>query len=424
MIRRIIDKYKGSEFIKNVAVVMTGTAVSQLIAIAVTPILTRNYTPEDFGYYTTFIAIYTVLCSFATGKYERVILLSKNENDIVVVSSLGMAISIFFSTFLIILIYLSSLFFDLNSWGIDSLLMKWLYLIPFLLIIYAVNLIFLTFLNYKKNFKEISKSRVIKTFVSISVSLICIFFLKNMGGLILGELLGLLFSTIYLFPKLKFLFQFQNKITSQFSAVASRYKDFPLYNIPSDLLNNSSAQVPVFFLTPIYGVQATGQYSLMKRMLDAPVTLLSSSILEVFRQKASEQYIAFGDCRELFVKTARNLALISIVPFSVLMIFGTDIFAFIFGEEWREAGKFAGIFAVYYFFKFVSSPLSYMFYIAEKQKMDFLLHIYMFVSSLVIFYLPKLYSVSITETLWIYSINFVIIYLTYFILSYKYSKKC
>ncbi|RTZ49712.1 hypothetical protein EJ377_05215 [Chryseobacterium arthrosphaerae] len=95
MIRRIIDKYKGSEFIKNVAVVMTGTAVSQLIAIAVTPILTRNYTPEDFGYYTTFIAIYTVLCSFATGKYERVILLSKNENDIVVVSSLGMAISIF-----------------------------------------------------------------------------------------------------------------------------------------------------------------------------------------------------------------------------------------------------------------------------------------------------------------------------------------
>ncbi|HCN50154.1 MAG TPA: hypothetical protein DIT10_13885 [Chryseobacterium sp.] len=424
MIRRIIDKYKGSEFIKNVAVVMTGTAVSQLIAIAVTPILTRNYTPEDFGYYTTFIAIYTVLCSFATGKYERVILLSKNENDIVVVSSLGMAISILFSTFLIILIYLSSLFFDLNSWGIDSLLMKWLYLIPFLLIIYAVNLIFLTFLNYKKNFKEISKSRVIKTFVSILVSLICIFFLKNMGGLILGELLGLLFSTIYLFPKLKFLFQFQNKITSQFSAVASRYKDFPLYNIPSDLLNNSSAQVPVFFLTPIYGVQATGQYSLMKRMLDAPVTLLSSSILEVFRQKASEQYIAFGDCRELFVKTARNLAIISIVPFSVLMIFGTDIFAFIFGEEWREAGKFAGIFAVYYFFKFVSSPLSYMFYIAEKQKMDFLLHIYMFLSSLMIFYLPKLYSVSITETLWIYSINFVIIYLTYFILSYKYSKKC
>lgn len=403
---------------------MTGTAVSQLIAIAVTPILTRNYTPDDFGYYTTFIAIYAVLCSFATGKYERAILLSKNENDIIVVSSLGMAISVFFSVFLLILFYMLSLFFDLNSWGIDNLLIKWLYLIPVLLIIYAINLIFLTYLNYQKDFKEISKSRIIKTFVSISASLVCIFFLNNMGGLILGELMGLFFSTVYLSPKLKFLFKFSKDITSQFSTVASRYRDFPLYNIPSDMLNNSSAQVPVFFLTPMYGVQATGQYSLMKRMLDAPVTLLSSSILEVFRQRASEQYVAFGDCRGIFVKTAKNLAFISIIPFTVLMLFGTDIFAFVFGEEWREAGKFAGIFAVYYFFKFVSSPLSYMFYIAEKQKMDFLLHIYMFISSLAIFYLPKLVSISITETLWMYSINFIVIYLIYFLLSYKYSKKC
>lgn len=422
--KRIINKYKRSEFIKNVAVVMTGTAVSQLIAIVVTPILTRNYTPEDFGYYTTFIAVYTVLCSFATGKYERVILLSKNDNDIIVVSSLGITISFFFSAFLLTVIYLLSVFFNLNSWGIDNLLLKWLYVIPLLLIVYAINLIFLTYLNYKKNFKEISKSRVIKTFVSISVSLLCIFFLKNMGGLILGELLGLLFSTVYLYPRLKFLFRFSDKITSQFATVATRYKNFPLYNIPSDLLNNSSSQLPVFFLTPIYGVQATGQYSLMKRMLDAPVTLLSSSILEVFRQKASEQYMAFGDCRSLFVKTARNLAFISIIPFLILMVFGTDIFVIAFGKEWREAGKFAAIFALYYFFKFVSSPLSYMFYIAEKQKIDFLLHIYMFVSSLVIFHLPKVLTVSITQTLWIYSINFILIYFTYFLLSYKYSIKC
>lgn len=424
MLRRIINKYKGSEFIRNVAVVMTGTAISQVIAMAVTPVLTRNYTPEDFGYYTTFIAIYTILCSFATGKYERVILLAKDKNDIVVVSSLGIALSLFFSVFVLVVIYVFSTFFALNSWGINSLLENWLYLIPLLIIIYAVNIIFLTYLNYKKDFKEISKSRIIKTFVSISVSLTCIFFMKNMGGLILGEILGLLISTIYLYPKLKSIFNFEKKITSQFRAFSARYKNFPIYNIPSDFLNHSSSQMPVFFLTPIYGVQVTGQYSLMKRMLDAPVSLISSSILEVFRQKASEQYITFGNCRLLFLKTAKNLALIAVIPFSLLMIFGTDIFGFIFGEEWRDAGRFAGIFAGYYFFKFVSSPLSYMFYIAERQKMDFIIHIYMFSSSFMIFYLPKLFSVSIIETLWIYSINFILIYLTYFFLSYKYSIKC
>jgi O-antigen/teichoic acid export membrane protein len=421
---RIIKQYKSSEFIKNIAVVISGTAISQIISIAITPILTRNYTPEDFGFYTTFIAIYSLLCSFATGKFERVILLSKDIKDIIIVSSLCLLTSLVFSFTCLFLFFIASLVFDFGKWGIEILLFKWLYIIPAFLIIYAVNTVFLTFLNYEKNFKEISKSRVIKTFVSISVSVTCIYFLKDMGGLILGEILGLFISTIYLFPKLKFLFQFKKEISSHFYNFIIRYRNFPLYNIPTDLLNNSSSQVPVFFLSPIYGVNVTGQYSLMKRMLDAPVTLLSSSVLEVFRQKASEQFIKNGDCRNLLLKTAKNLALISIVPFSILFVFGSDIFVLIFGEKWRDAGQFASIFSVFYFFKFISSPISYVFYIAEKQKIDFLLHIYIFLSSLLFFILPKFFSISITETLWMYSINFVLIYITYLLLSYKYSVKC
>lgn len=93
---RIIKHYKSSEFIKNIAVVISGTAISQIISIAITPILTRNYTPEDFGFYTTFIAIYSLLSSFATGKFERVILLSKDKKDIIIVSSLCLLTSLFF----------------------------------------------------------------------------------------------------------------------------------------------------------------------------------------------------------------------------------------------------------------------------------------------------------------------------------------
>jgi teichuronic acid exporter len=421
---RIIKQYKSSEFLKNIAVVISGTAISQIISIVITPILTRSYTPEDFGFYTTFIAIYSLLCSFATGKFERVILLSKDKKDIIIVSSLCLLTSLFFSITCLFLFFIASLVFDFGKWGIEILLFKWLYIIPAFLIIYAINTVFLTFLNYDKNFREISKSRVIKTFVSISVSVTCIYFLKDMGGLILGEILGLFISTIYLFPKLKFLFQFKKEVTSQFYNFIKRYRNFPLFNVPTDLLNNSSSQVPVFFLSPIFGVNVTGQYSLMKRMLDAPVTLLSSSVLEVFRQKASEQFIKNGDCRNLLFKTAKKLILISIAPFSILFVFGSDIFVLIFGEKWRDAGQFASIFSVFYFFKFISSPISYVFYIAEKQKIDFLLHIYIFLSSLLFFILPKFFSISITETLWMYSINFVLIYITYLLLSYKYSVKC
>ncbi len=421
MIKKLITRYKSSEFIKNVAVVMSGTAIAQIISISITPIITRSYNPEDFGFYTTFIAFYSLLCSFATGKFERVILLSKEIKDIIIVSSLCLVTSIVFSLFCLLILIISSFLFDFSKWGLDILLVKWLYTIPFFLIVYSVNTIFLTYLNYIKNFKEIAKARIVKTFLSISVSVICIFFLRNMGGLILGEILGLFFSTVYLFPRLKFLFQFKETISSHFYGVASRYRNFPLYNIPADFLNVTSAQMPAFYLTSLYGSSTTGYYSLMKRVLDAPINLLSSSILEVFRQKAAEQYSETGNCRELFIDTTKKLVLISFGPFTILFFFAPEIFEFLFGHEWYISGEYARIFSIFYFFKFISSPLSYMFYLAEKQKIDFLLHVYMFVSTIVVFSFPSFFLMTSLETLFFYAVNFSVIYLVYFLFSYRYT---
>ena len=420
--KKLILKYKKSEFIKNVVIVMSGTAISQVIALALTPILTRAYTPKDFGYYTTFIAIYAILCSFVTGKYERAILLVRRERHIPIVSTLSLTISLTFSVLLFLIVFI------INELGITFLSVsaqfyKWLYILPFFIFFYAINITLLTYLNYQKEYQKISTSRIIKTLVSIGSSLLFILCLKNMGGLILGEFIGLTVSTLYLFPKLRFLFQFDNYTFSLLPKFASRYKNFPRYNIPGDLLSNISNQLPVFFLTSSYGTNVTGQYSLMKRVLDAPVLLISSSILEVFREQASKLYIEQGNCRELFVKTAKNLTLISLIPFSFLFVWGTDIFVFFFGKEWYEAGMYASIFAVLYFFRFISSPLSYMFYIAEKQQIDFIIQFYMFISTFVIFYLSNHTTFTIIHTLWLYTLNFVIIYVVYFMLSYKFTKK-
>ncbi len=48
----MINKLKPkSEFSKNVLTLMTGTTIAQAIPIAISPILTRIYTPEDFWNY-------------------------------------------------------------------------------------------------------------------------------------------------------------------------------------------------------------------------------------------------------------------------------------------------------------------------------------------------------------------------------------
>ncbi|GGD16903.1 lipopolysaccharide biosynthesis protein [Hyunsoonleella pacifica] len=420
---KILEKFQllKSEFVRNVLLVMTGTAISQVIAIAVTPILTRNYSPDDFGFLLIYLSILTIAGTCSTGKYEKAILIVKTERNVKSIIFISLVISVI-TAFILFLIILFAKEFIIKSFDIRENLYSWLFTLPFLLIIYSEYNVLKVVLNFQRKFKTLSLSKVVKTISSVIISLFCIFFFKDARGLILGEIFGFTIAFIYVFVLTFNFYQFDKNIVVNSKIVSDRYKRFPIFSIPSDFMNMASFQMPAFFLTSYFGAGVTGFYSLMKRVLDAPIGLLSSSILEVFRQKAAEEYLQNGNCKSLFIKTAKNLVILSVIPFIVLFLTAPNLFSLIFGNEWFIAGKYARILSLYYFFKFISSPLSYMFYIAEKQNINFVLQLYLFVTTIIIFNLPKYISISEYYLLGIYSINLVIFYIILFVFSYSFAK--
>ena len=407
-----------SDFVKNVATVMTGTAVSQIIALALTPILTRSYTPEDFGFLLIYMSILSVIGTLSTGKFERAILLVNDDATISKLVFLSLVVSLGISILLGFFFFLGKDVL-ISSLELNQALYNWLYTLSFLIIIYSSYTVFNVILNYQKRFRRLATAKVIKTISSVAISIVCIFFLNDARGLILGEFIGYFFACIFVVAANVDAFSFNKRTPLESLTIAKRFKNFPLFNIPSDFMNMASAQMPAFFLTTYFGTGITGFYSLMKRVLDAPVNLFSTSILEVFRQKAAEQYLEQGNCKTLFEKTAKNLILMAIIPFTILFIGAPWLFSFFFGAEWYVAGEYARIFTIYYFFKFVSSPLSYMFYIAERQKIDFWLHLYVFFSSLIVLNLPRVITIEDKLVLLIYCGNFIGVYIFYFIVSLR-----
>ena len=90
MIQRLKPK---SEFSKNVLTLMTGTTIAQAIPIAISPILTRIYTPEDFGVLALFVAITSIFGSIANGRYELAIMLPKKDENAINIFALGLIIT-------------------------------------------------------------------------------------------------------------------------------------------------------------------------------------------------------------------------------------------------------------------------------------------------------------------------------------------
>jgi O-antigen/teichoic acid export membrane protein len=297
--------------------------------------------------------------------------------------------------------------------------------VPISLILSGTASIFGLLATRYQCYRMISTNRVISAVMSAIFSIVIGLIYQSLIGLIIGFIISQLISSVVLLFFLKkkhqmpTLYEFINQQTK---IVATNFSNFPKYVLPSDFINNFSNLIPVFVLSS-YAVSpqvAVGFYNISNRILGLPIGLISNSLGDVFKQRAASDYNEFGSCRPIFIKTFKALLISSIIPFAVLIIFGADIFAFAFGEKWRGAGEYSQILGILFFFKFTVSPLTYVFYVANKQKLDFYLHFLFIIVGFLSLYLGIKIFENINLSLWLFSISYSIIYIIYFVFSYNF----
>ena len=110
--------------------------------------------------------------------------------------------------------------------------------------------------------------------------------------------------------------------------------------------------------------------------------------------------------------------LLGLGPSLVLFAFSPTLFAWIFGESWRAAGELAQILAPLYFLNFIASPLSYVFFVSGKQKIDLVWQVALFVMTISTFMAPGTVQQNV---LW-YTIGYSLLYLVYLHLSWQCSQ--
>ena len=155
-------------------------------------------------------------------------------------------------------------------------------------------------------------------------------------------------------------------------------------------------------------------------MLAAPISLVSQSILDVFKQRASADFGRTGNCRDIYIKTLKSLAVISLGPTLVLMFLSPFLFRFVFGKEWVVSGYYAQIMSVMFFFRFIASPLGFVIDIAGKQAYDLIWQAALFVFTIASFVVGVHYR-SEELCFWCYSVSYTILYIVYLIISYRLS---
>jgi len=124
-------------------------------------------------------------------------------------------------------------------------------------------------------------------------------------------------------------------------------------------LNTAASQVPIFVITKFYGAVSTGLFSMTFKVINVPVTLISGAIAQVMHQRVTVIHNDNpGGLRPFIVKKFFLLLLMTIPMILTLVFFGVELFIFVFGENWAEAGRYAAILSVAIAVRFAVSPLS------------------------------------------------------------------
>ncbi|MFT5672776.1 MAG: O-antigen/teichoic acid export membrane protein [Polaribacter sp.] len=412
-----------SEFSRNVLTLMMGTTLAQSIPVAISPILTRIYTPEDFGILAIFSAITLIFGSIANGRYELAIMLPTKEEDAINIAALGiiitsaLAVSLFF-----VVLFLNDTIIDLlNNKNIGL----WLYFIPLSVFFIGFFNVLSFFNNRKKNFKTIASASVIKSLVSAVVQLTLGLFKTLASGLITGQILSQLSANIMLSKNVFFKKTIVASISkNKIKAMAKEYINFPKYSMPAILLNTLSVQATNIIIPVIYDVITLGFFSLVQRILGMPLVLVSNAFTQVYFKEAVKERQETGKVVKSTKSTFRKLLLLGSPLFIFLYFFIESIFCFFFGESWLIAGYYAKLILPLFFIRFLVSTFTLLPIIYNETKIDLLFQLGMAIIVLLVLVVSNYFQFQFNKLLFWYMILLISYYLVYsFFLFFKYIKK-
>ena len=398
-----------SEFSRNVLTLMTGTTIAQAIPIAISPILTRIYTPEDFGVFALFIAITAILGTVANARYELAIMLPKKDEDAINIFALGFIITCFISLILLILVVIFNDYFT-KLFGNDEISF-WLYFVPITVFFSGLFNILNYFNNRKKNYKDLRNSTILKSIVLAVVQLSIGFIKSGASGLISGSIISNMFANIKLAKNIlkdKILVSKISKI--KMIALAKRYKDFPKHGMASSLFDNLSLQLPSILIPKIFSFSISGYFFFANKIVNLPSALISGSIGQVYLQKITENKNNGIEIFPIFKNTITKLFFIALPITLIGYITSPYIFPLLFGEKWKISGEIAQYLFLIFIIRFCVSPLSNSFIPALELKKAALWQYLYFISSIILFIITLYLKIDLKIFLIFYVIHEYILY--------------
>lgn len=366
-----------SEFNRNIAKLSGGTVLRTLIVFGTMPVVTRLYTPQDFGDLQLLLSVMAAFAGVSTLKYELAIVLPREREQSQAVMVLCLcAVGLLGLT-------LGLLTWQFAPWFLAlfdaTRLEPWAGLVVIGFLAMGILRTAQYALVASKEFGSLARNTVVQVGCSQGSYMGLGAWHPTFLGLFASQMLGYAVAIVLALRRAPI--RLRGIRVATLLELARRYRKFPLVNAPGVFVNSVAFEMPVFLLARYFDAEVVGYYMLTERLLGQPTTLVGEAIGKVYLQSAAEaRYRSALELRGLFRSTAARLLAVSL-PFALAVLvaapWATEL---VLGDRYREVGVLMQILIFGSCMQFVASPLIVTFSVVNRQEIGMSL---MVLSSLV-----------------------------------------
>lgn len=364
---RILKFLPNKQFGKRIAALAGHSLIGQMVSLAILPLLTRLCSSTAIGQLGLFLSFLNFVAVTSCLRFDVGIVTTDSKNTALDVSFLCLLINPFMSLCYALIFFL---LIKNQLLGFGHLTYFAIPLIFVAILITGCTQVFRYLHVREANFKLVghasTKQNIVRALSQVFLAIAGMSYV----GLILGDLLGRIIGLKQLFrhffhtvKEVNYKFNF-----NQILQIVRANKTYPIYSLPSSIINTLAFTLPIPLLAQSYGLKTAGLYTLVGRVLAIPAYFIGRNIADVFHSQAAD-YLRNNqkELKKLFMKTTRLLFTIGFIPFLLCAAASPWAFRYIFGSAWADAGFIAAIISPWAFAQFVISPVSRVVFVTGKQ---------------------------------------------------------
>lgn len=417
LVGQLSRRLREDRFLQRVTVLSGGTLVGHAVLLLTAPLLTRLYTPEEFGLFSVFTALAGILGNSVAWCYELAVPIRSDDDEaagMVIIAMLAASVT---SAALALAVAW------LGPWlaavaGMPALLGVY-WLLPLTTLLWGAGLTLDYWLIRQGLFRLAAINKVIRFATQAAVQLGLGLIGVGGQGLVIGLTLSYLVGLANCMRILPAADRARLRAACRRSPwpLAAGHWRYPAYSMPAVLLQNAAQCLPAILVATLYGPTAAGWFTLAQRLLDAPVLLLASSASAAYLGEA--RGLEADALRRLFVRTAGQFAVFGLVTMAPLLAFGPPLFAVVFGETWRAAGAVVQCLVPLQLLRFIVVPISQTLNVLQRQDLHLVAAALNLVTSGLAFAIGHWLALSALTTLLLFSLGSAATYLVYMGLTWR-----